>query len=150
MKTCGWGDWKYSSTILDLGIRWRWVVSFTPRRLYSRGQSPWCVLDRRFGGSQSRFGRCGERKILYSCRESNPGLPACSPSLYVQTEIWKKQLGFATLLYLPASKAQRADHATEGKRRGEKTKVLGLILQTNCMVIEWNYLKLWAVIFRQG
>jgi hypothetical protein len=30
------GEWRYSSTILDLGIRWRRVVSFTPRHLYSR------------------------------------------------------------------------------------------------------------------
>jgi hypothetical protein len=25
------GEWRYSSTILDLGSRWRWVVSFTLR-----------------------------------------------------------------------------------------------------------------------
>jgi hypothetical protein len=25
------GEWRYSSTHLDLGTRWRWVVSFTPR-----------------------------------------------------------------------------------------------------------------------
>jgi hypothetical protein len=24
------GEWRYSSTILDLGTRWRWVVSLTP------------------------------------------------------------------------------------------------------------------------
>jgi hypothetical protein len=29
------GDWKYSSTILGLEIRWRWVVSFTLWPLYS-------------------------------------------------------------------------------------------------------------------
>jgi hypothetical protein len=23
-------EWRYSSTILDLGTRWKWVVSFTP------------------------------------------------------------------------------------------------------------------------
>jgi hypothetical protein len=26
------GQWRYSSTILDLGLSWRWMVSFTPRR----------------------------------------------------------------------------------------------------------------------
>jgi hypothetical protein len=34
-----WGhirEWRYSSTILDFGTRWRWVVSFTPRPLYPR------------------------------------------------------------------------------------------------------------------
>jgi hypothetical protein len=39
--------WRYSSTILDLGTRWRWVVSFTSRSLYHRGNSPWYPLDRR-------------------------------------------------------------------------------------------------------
>jgi hypothetical protein len=33
MKT--YGGWKYSSTILDLDIRWRLVVTVTPR-----GKSP--------------------------------------------------------------------------------------------------------------
>jgi hypothetical protein len=31
MKT--YGEWRYSSTILDPGTRWRWVISFTPRPL---------------------------------------------------------------------------------------------------------------------
>jgi hypothetical protein len=26
--------WRYSSTRLELGTRWRWVVSFTPLPLY--------------------------------------------------------------------------------------------------------------------
>jgi hypothetical protein len=50
-----WGEWRYSS-ILDLGIRWRWGVSFTPRLLYPRGKSALCPLDRRLGGPQSRPG----------------------------------------------------------------------------------------------
>jgi hypothetical protein len=32
------GEWRYSSTILDLGTRWRCVVSFTLRILYTRGK----------------------------------------------------------------------------------------------------------------
>jgi hypothetical protein len=32
-------EWRYSSTILNLYIRWRWVVSFTHRPLYLRGRS---------------------------------------------------------------------------------------------------------------
>jgi hypothetical protein len=34
------GEWSYSSIALDLGIRRRWVVSFTPRPLYSRVNNP--------------------------------------------------------------------------------------------------------------
>jgi hypothetical protein len=43
--------------ILDLGTRWKWVVSFTP--IYFRGKNP---LDRRLGGSHSRSGRGVEKK----------------------------------------------------------------------------------------
>jgi hypothetical protein len=35
--------------ILDLGTRWRWVVSFTPRPLYRQGKSTWYPLDKRLG-----------------------------------------------------------------------------------------------------
>jgi hypothetical protein len=48
--------------ILDLGNRWRWVVSSTPRPLYPQGKRPWYPLHRRLGGSQSRSGRGGEEK----------------------------------------------------------------------------------------
>jgi hypothetical protein len=56
-----WGG-GIAPRILDLGIRWSWVVSFTPRPLYSQGKSPWYPLDRRLGGSQSRSGRGGDEK----------------------------------------------------------------------------------------
>jgi hypothetical protein len=56
------GNGGISPRILDLGTRWRWVVSFTPQPLYSQGKDPWYPLDRRLGGPQSRSGRCGEKK----------------------------------------------------------------------------------------
>jgi hypothetical protein len=75
------GQWRYSSTILDLSTRWRWVVSFTLLQLYPRGKSTRYPFDRRVGGPQSRPGRCGEEKNLalpgiergqqYACRGEN-------------------------------------------------------------------------------
>jgi hypothetical protein len=62
MKT--YGEWMFSSTFLDLGIRLRLVVSFTLLPLYPLGKSPRYPLDRRLGESQSRSGRCGEEKHL--------------------------------------------------------------------------------------
>jgi hypothetical protein len=59
MKT--YGERRYSTTILDLGTRWRWVVSFTPRPLYSRGKSPRYSFNRKLGGPRSQSGRYGER-----------------------------------------------------------------------------------------
>jgi hypothetical protein len=34
------GERRYSSTVLYLGIRWRWVVSFTPLSLYAPEKEP--------------------------------------------------------------------------------------------------------------
>jgi hypothetical protein len=48
--------------ILDLGTRWRWMSSFTPRRLYPQGKSPWYSLGRTLGGPQSRSGQGDEEK----------------------------------------------------------------------------------------
>jgi hypothetical protein len=61
MKTY-WGIGGIVPRILDLGTRWRWVVSFTPRPLYPQGKSPLYPLDRRLGGPQSLSGRSGEEK----------------------------------------------------------------------------------------
>jgi hypothetical protein len=43
------GECRYSSTILELGNRWRKVVSFMPQPLYHRGKSLRCPLARRLG-----------------------------------------------------------------------------------------------------
>jgi hypothetical protein len=59
-----------SSTILDLGTRWRRVVSFTPRE-----KAPRYPLDMRLGGPQSRPDAVEYRKISRSYQELNPGRP---------------------------------------------------------------------------
>jgi hypothetical protein len=58
------GEWSYSSTILDIGTRWRWVVSSTPGPLYPREKSPRYELDRRLFGPQILSRRCGIDKNL--------------------------------------------------------------------------------------
>jgi hypothetical protein len=57
-----WGSWGTAPSILDLGIRWRLIVSFTLQPLYPQGKSPWYPLGRRLGGPQSRSGGGGEEK----------------------------------------------------------------------------------------
>jgi hypothetical protein len=59
-----WGSGCIDPRFLDLGTSWRSVVSFTPRPLYLRGKSSRYPLDTRLDGPQSRYGRCGEEKIL--------------------------------------------------------------------------------------
>jgi hypothetical protein len=68
LSTTPWrmGEWQYSSSILRLDIRWRWVVSFTPRPLYTMGNRPQHPLNRRLGVPQNRSGHCGEEKHLLS------------------------------------------------------------------------------------
>jgi hypothetical protein len=33
-------EWRYSSTILDLGTRWRWEAILTPLPIYPPGKDP--------------------------------------------------------------------------------------------------------------
>jgi len=40
-----WGNGGKFSRILDLSTRWRWVVSFTPRPLYSPGKEPLVPIE---------------------------------------------------------------------------------------------------------
>jgi hypothetical protein len=69
LSTMPWrhmGEWRYSCTILlDLGTRWRWVISFTPQPLYPWGKRSWYPLDRRLGGPESLSGCCREEKNLF-------------------------------------------------------------------------------------
>jgi hypothetical protein len=63
-----------------------WVVSFTPRPLYSMGKSHWYPQDRRLGGPQSR----SERGVEEKHSQPSPGIEhrssdrptGIAPSLY--------------------------------------------------------------------
>jgi hypothetical protein len=60
-----WGVEVWIHACFDLGTRWRWVVGFRLRPLYSQGKRPWYPFDRRLSGPQSR--------------ESNPNTPIFQP-----------------------------------------------------------------------
>jgi hypothetical protein len=69
--------------ILDLGTRWKWVVSFTPRPLYTQGKSPCYPLDRRLGGPQNRYWtRWWREKSPVPVETRTPDHSARSPALY--------------------------------------------------------------------
>jgi hypothetical protein len=57
-----WGSGSTALPIIELGTRWRWEVSLTPRLIYPQGKRPSYPLDRRSGGPQSLSGRGGEEK----------------------------------------------------------------------------------------
>jgi hypothetical protein len=57
-----WGVEVQLHLFFDLGTRWRWVVSVTPRPLYPQGKGPWYPLEWRLGEPQSRSRIGGEEK----------------------------------------------------------------------------------------
>jgi hypothetical protein len=91
-------EWRYSSTILDLGTKWRWVVSFTSPPLYPRGKRPWYPLDKRPGGQQSQSGRCGVGKNVLSLPEIEPRSSSPYP-VAIPTELsWLKTTKYSYFL----------------------------------------------------
>jgi hypothetical protein len=74
--------------IAGVVVRWRWVVSLTPRPLYPRGKNTLYPLDRRLGGPHSRSRSGSERKIPSPCRELNPNRSARSP-VAMPTELFR-------------------------------------------------------------
>jgi hypothetical protein len=67
-------DGRIDPQLLDLGTRWRWVVSFTSLSLYPQGKNPQSPLDRRLDGPQSRSGRFGENFWPYRDSNSDPSV----------------------------------------------------------------------------
>jgi hypothetical protein len=88
MKT--WDSWCIDPYFLDLGISWRWVVSFTPWPLYPQGKSPSYLLGRKLGGPQNWSGWCGEEKFM-----TLPGLQPwpLSHSAHRQSLYWLRYPG---------------------------------------------------------
>jgi hypothetical protein len=59
-----WGSGCIDPHILDLGVRWRWVVSFTPRPLYPQGNIPVFKVQG-LDETHNQSGRCGmERSFV--------------------------------------------------------------------------------------
>jgi hypothetical protein len=67
-----WGSGSIAPRILDLGTTWKWVISFTPRPLYSQEKNRWFPLNRMLGESQSRSGRGREEKNSQSLQGLEP------------------------------------------------------------------------------
>jgi hypothetical protein len=63
--------WKYRSTILDLGSRWRWVVSFTPQPFYRGEKVPGLHWIGGWIGPRARL-YAVEEKILFPLWNRTP------------------------------------------------------------------------------
>jgi hypothetical protein len=89
-----YGGARYNSTILDLGTRCGWVVSFMCRPLYS--QYP---LDRRRWEPVPLWTLYRRKKIAHICWESNLDLSACRTLLFwvIPADYWLHVLYDPTL-----------------------------------------------------
>jgi hypothetical protein len=85
MKTY-WGSGGIAPSILDLGTRWRWVVSFTTRPLYPQEKSLCFPLDRGWVGPRAVLDAVVKRKIPSPRRESNPRTPIVQPLAHRYTD----------------------------------------------------------------
>jgi hypothetical protein len=56
------GEWRYSFSIVHLGTRQRWMVSFTPRPLYAWWKSPPYTMEWKLYEPQCRYGRLAREK----------------------------------------------------------------------------------------
>jgi len=77
-STKTYGESGTAPCILNLSIRWRGVVSFTPRPLQLWRNSPRYPLDRRLGEPQRRTGGGGEEKNIPLL--PLPGIESRSPA----------------------------------------------------------------------
>ena len=78
--------------ILNHGIRWKWMVSFTPLPLYPSGRNPGthCI-----GGSLCARADMEKRKIAWLCLDSNPGPSSMQPSHYTDWAIPRPVLSYS-------------------------------------------------------
>jgi hypothetical protein len=67
-----WGSGGIVPRILDLGTRWRWVISFTSRSLYPQGKTPGTHWIGSWVGSTAGMDAVVRRKIPSPYRDSNP------------------------------------------------------------------------------
>jgi hypothetical protein len=83
MEAHGRGEEVWLLLILNLGTRWGWVVSITPRPCFTPGEmtfgTHWIGS---WVGPRAGLDAGTRRKILCPCRGSNPDRPARSQALY--------------------------------------------------------------------
>jgi hypothetical protein len=109
MKTY-WGSGGIAPRILDLGTRWRWVVSFTPRPLYSQWKSPRYPLGRRLGGPSAVLDVVVKRQIPSLHRESNRRTAIVHPVAQRSTTELSRLSSYLQLIHLKNKSDEANDY----------------------------------------
>jgi hypothetical protein len=85
------GECRYSSTILELSTRCRWVVSFMVWPLYPRGERSLSPLDRRLdGGSEFVWTLWIKEKSLASSANWTLAISRCYTGSAIPTQIMQR------------------------------------------------------------
>jgi hypothetical protein len=145
MKTY-WGSGGIAPRSLDLGSRWRWVVSFKPRPLYPQGKKPRYPLGGRLGGPQSRSGRSGEEKKSHNCpcRESNPGHPGRRVGFILTEEVEEGKIRRLEILpnvvqrVMPANHRMQATKTSAWANTTEWRSALSVWIRPLSSLTEWK------------
>jgi hypothetical protein len=69
------GEWRHNHVFFDLGARWKWMVSFTPRPLYPRERAPGTHWIGGWVDLRAGLDTVWKRKIPSPRRESNTDHP---------------------------------------------------------------------------
>jgi hypothetical protein len=97
-----WASDHIDPRIFNFVTRWRWVVSCTLRRLYSRTMNHRYPFDRRLDGRHGRSGRCGAVRSLLSLSAIELrflGRPAHN-IVVISTEIYRPTKGCVPTIHL--------------------------------------------------
>jgi hypothetical protein len=86
--------------LFDLGTRWRWVVSFTPRPLYPRERTPVTHWIGGWASPRTVLDAVVKRKIPSSRRESNPRTPIVQPVAQRYTDWASTDLCVCVYIYI--------------------------------------------------
>jgi hypothetical protein len=131
------GKWRYSSTILDLGTKYVWVVNFTHRPRYPRGKSPRYALDRRLGGPRNLYGR-SEVKNIYPVEIPTPAARPVSrrfTNLAIPTVLIKCMEWISNYLWLFSTGPDVGNRKLTGKLRPTHTRIYIYIYIYMCVCV---------------
>jgi hypothetical protein len=91
----------YFHSFFELGTRWRWVVSFTPRPLYTQGRAPGTLWIGGWVGPRVGLDTVWKRRIPAPTGNWTPHHPARSPALYHWAILALSSEIFYTISILP-------------------------------------------------
>jgi hypothetical protein len=94
LRTSPWREWRNGVTGLRIrkhGTGWRWVVSFTPRPLHSRGNGLWYPLSRSWVSINVGLD-------TVPCRDSNRNSSVVQPAAGRYTHVCESNTHFGTFI----------------------------------------------------